>query len=205
MSVQDIISIFYPEAQSRLGELVVDGFVHETHTLASRITEHPIESGGSIVDHVDLGPFTLAIEGIISNTPMAMAGLVLFDSAKRYMDGSSNDFAVRAFEKIEEMFRKREPLSIATSLKIYHSMVLETMNIERGGGAHDALRFSCTAKQVKLVQQEKITIPAPKVSRAKPKKKQGLQEAKPLSQEKAEGLKKDSSFLFSVGKWFLGN
>jgi hypothetical protein len=103
------------------------------------------------------------------------------------------------------MFKKREPLSIATSLKTYHSMALETLSIERGGGAQDALRFSCTAKQIKIVQQERISIPEPKVSRAKPKQKQGLQETKPVSPEKAESLKKDRSGIFSIGKWLLGN
>lgn len=147
MNVRDVIPIFYPDSKACLGELVVDGFVHEAHTLTSKITEHPIESGSSIADHVHQEPFALAIEGIISNTPMTLVGLAAFDSA----------------------------------------------------------RFSCTAKQIKIVQQERISIPEPKVSRAKPKQKQGLQETKPVSPEKAESLKKDRSGIFSIGKWLLGN
>jgi hypothetical protein len=91
MNVRDVISIFYPDSKACLGELVVDGFVHETHTLTSKITEHPIESGSSIADHVHQEPFALAIEGIISNTPMTLVGIAAFDSAKRFIDGDSND------------------------------------------------------------------------------------------------------------------
>ena len=48
MNARDVISIFYPDAKARLGELVVDAFVHETHTFSSELTEHHIESGGGV-------------------------------------------------------------------------------------------------------------------------------------------------------------
>ena len=207
MNVREVISIFYPDPKARLGELVIDAFIHETHTFSSEITEHPIESGSVIGDHVYNMPFALTIDGIISNTPMSLVGLVAFDSAKRFLtnpQGKDNDFALIAFEKIEELFERREPISIATSLKIYHKMVLESLSIERGAGAHESLHFNCTAKQIRLVCQELIKIPGPKVSRAKPKQKKGLQETKPISIEKAEGLKKDNSLIFSLGKKLIG-
>lgn len=205
MNVREVISIFYPDSKARLGELVIDAFLKETHTFSSEITEHPIEGGMTIVDHVHNQPFCLAIDGIISNTPMSLIGLTAFDSAQRYFeDGENNDFALIAFEKIEEIFKKREPISIATSLKTYHKMVLENLSIERGGGAHESLHFSCTAKQIRLVHQERIKIPEPKTCRGRPKQKKGLQETKPIPTEKAEGLKKDNSLIFSLGKKLFG-
>jgi hypothetical protein len=194
MNVREAISIFYPDSKARLGELVVDAYVSETHSFSSQITEHPIEGGSTIVDHVYNQPFCLSIEGIISNTPMTLVGLTAFDSVRRYLDGDSNDFALSAFEKIEDIFKKREPISIATSLKIYHKMVLESLSVERGGGS-EQLRFSCTAKQIRIVHQERIKISEPKVSRAQAKQKKGLQETKPLSQEKVEAIKKEKTWL----------
>lgn len=132
MNMREAISFFYPDPKSKLGELVIDAFLKETHSFSSEITEHPIESGSAIVDHIYNQPFSLSIDGIISNTPMSLVGLTAFDSATRYLEGDSNDFATIAFEKIEEMFAKRTPISIATSLKIYHKMVLESLSIERG-------------------------------------------------------------------------
>lgn len=201
MSVREIISIFYPEPKTRLGEIVVDAFVNETHSFSSEITEHPIESGGPIVDHVHQMPFCLSIDGIISNTPMSLTGLTAFDSAKRYIEGDHNDFATVAFEKIEDLFGKREPITIVTSLKTYHNMVLESLSIERGGGAQECLRFSCTAKQIKLARKNHIKIdPKPKVSSARPKQKKGLQEAKPIGEEKAQAIEKERALLFIAGK-----
>ncbi|TXG75877.1 hypothetical protein E6Q11_06220 [Candidatus Dojkabacteria bacterium] len=205
MNVREIVSIFYPDSKAHVGELVVDAFVHETYAFSSETSEHPIENGSSIVDHVHNKPISLAIEGIISNTPMTLVVLAAFDSVSRYVQGESNDFASIAFEKIEGLFKKREPLSIATSLKTYDKMVLETLNVERGGGFFsDTLHFSCTAKQIVLVRQELIKVAEPKVERAKPKAKRGLQESKPIAKEQAESLKRDNSLLFSLGKKLLG-
>ena len=204
MNAREVISIFYPDAKARLGELVVDAFLKETHTFSSEVTEHPVESGIAIVDHVNNKPFCLSIDGIISNTPMSLVGLTAFDSMTRYFEGENNDFALIAFEKIEDLFAKREPITIATSLKTYHKMVFESLSVERGGGAHESLHFTCSAKQIRLAHQKRIKIPEPKVSRAKPKQKKGLQETKPIPKEQAESLKRDNSLLFSLGKKLMG-
>ena len=81
-------------------------------------------------------------------------------------------------------------------------MVLESLSIERGGGIYESLHFTCTAKQIRLVHQERINIPEPKVSRAKQKQKRGLQE--PIQKEQAESLRGDNSLLFSLGKKLTG-
>lgn len=208
MNVREVISIFYPDSKARLGELVVDAFIKETHTFSAEITEHPIESGSTIHDHIQSKPFALTIDGVISNTPMTLVGLTTFDSAMRSIEGVSNDIVGHAFETIEELFLKRQPISIATSVKTYHKMVLENLTLERGGGFYkDSLHFSCSAKQLRIAHQERIQLPEPKVSRAQPKQKKGLQETKPIGPEKAETIKKETSWLKSgadAGKKIIG-
>lgn len=203
--MREVISFFYADPTSKFGEIVVDAFIHETHTLSSEITDHPVENGSVIADHIYNRPFTLVIDGIISNTPMNLVGLTAFDSAKRYLTGESNDVVAGAFDKIEVLFTKREPVTIATSLKIYDDMVLENLTVERGGGMPDFLQFKCTAKQIRKAQQQLIKIPTPKPDRAKPKKKKGLQETKTITSNKAEALKQKNSLVFSLGKKLFGS
>lgn len=87
MNVREAISIFYSDSKSRSGELIVDAYVGETHSFSSQITEHPIESGSAIVDHVYNQPFC-PLDGVIANTPMTLVGLTAFDSAKLYFEGN---------------------------------------------------------------------------------------------------------------------
>ena len=85
-------------------------------------------------------------------------------------------------------------------------MVLESLSVERGGGACASLQFQCTAKQIRFVNQKLINVPKPKTSRTQPKQKKGLQETKPIPLEKAEALKNDSSMakgaLEGLINWF---
>lgn len=150
---RDVVSFFYPDATARIDEIVVDALVNETHTFSSEITDHPIESGGMIVDHVYQMPFVLSIDGIISNTPMSLVGLTAYDSAMRYFSGNTNNIAHTAFEKIEKLFAERKAATIVTSLKTYKDMVLENLTIERGRGNQDSLRFSCSARQLRIIDQ----------------------------------------------------
>ncbi len=49
--------------------LVIDAVVEESHSVSSRVTEHPVSVGSPISDHVYRGPLTLTIRGIIGATP----------------------------------------------------------------------------------------------------------------------------------------
>lgn len=60
--------------------LSIDATIEETHSSVARPTEHPIESGSFVSDHVQIVPDELTIEGVHSNTPISfesqIAGLV---------------------------------------------------------------------------------------------------------------------------------
>lgn len=204
MKVREAISFLYGDAKSTLGEIIVDAFVSEQHSMSAKVTEHPIEGGGVISDHVALQPLCLSIEGLISNTPMHLIGLTAFDSGMRFIKGDSNDFCQLAFEKLEAIYAKREPISIATSLKTYRKMVLESLSVERGGRyLSETLHFTCAAKQLSLVAQKLIAIPQnaqAKRERVRPKKTLGTQDTKAVPAEKAQALQQETSLLLSGGQ-----
>lgn len=200
MTLREVISIVYGSSKSSIGELVVDAFISESHSFSAEISDHPVESGQSIVDHVRSLPVTLMIDGIISNTLMNLIGLTAIDSVGRLLNKESNDFSARAFEKIEKLFQERKPLTICTSLKDYRNMVLESLTIERGGGANESLSFKCTAKQICIVEQSLISIPQSKATRTKPKQKKGLQEVKAVPPSQIESIKTENSLLMGLFK-----
>lgn len=49
--------------------LTLDASVRETHTSASTVTDHPVERGSNVADHIRPDPDELSIDGVISNTP----------------------------------------------------------------------------------------------------------------------------------------
>lgn len=199
-SLMPQVSLFFSDKQYHLGELTIDAMVKENHEFKAQVSEHPTESGESFCDHVHNLPLQIHIDGIISNTPMTMVGLSAVYSISNFLAGRSNNLAEEAFKKLEEIFAKREPITIATSLKEYKHMVLESLSIERGGGDFESLHFKATAKQVRLVNQALIDIPAPKVERAKPKQKMGKQETVAASEELEQAVAKKQSLLNKLFK-----
>jgi len=188
------VSLFFGEHQKhRLGVIELDAVIKESHEFKAQVTEHPAENGESFCDHVANLPTTINLEGIISNTPMNFIGITAVKSLSNFLSDQSNDLAEQAFKKLEEIFAKREPITIATSLKDYDNMVLESISVERGGGSSQSLHFRASAKQIRIAQQATIEIslrPKPKTERAKPKERLGKQETKPASEE----IKKRSFF-----------
>jgi len=185
------ISFMFADQKYRLGELLIDAVIKETHELRANISEHPTEKGESFCDHVQTMPIHLQIEGIISSTPLTMIGTSVLNS----LISDVQNLADAAYKKLEDIFLKREPITIATTLKEYPDMVLESLTVERGGGFLSSLHFKASAKQIRQVNQKLIDLPAPKVERAKPKQNMGKQETKVLEGEQDH---KKSSLLRSL-------
>lgn len=199
-SLAQEISLFFTDKQYRLGEITIDAIVKENHELRAKISEHPSEGGESFIDHVAHEATTIQIDGIISNTPMTWIGITAVESLVNYFHEKSNDIVAQAFKKLEDIFAKREPISIVTSLKEYDNMVLESLSIERGGGSFDSLHFNATAKQIRIIEKATIDIPPePKIERAKPKKNVGMQETKVATPEKKSLL---DAAINGTKEWF---
>jgi len=103
------LSFFYTDKQSKIGELIVDAILQESHDWSAKVTEHPVENGETLSDHVQVLPLVLKIEGIISNTPISFLGVPIFTSSNRVEE---------AYTKLEQIFSKRQPIDIATSLNM---------------------------------------------------------------------------------------
>lgn len=199
-SLTEEIKLFFTDKQFRIGELSIDAVIKECHELRSQVTEHPIESGASFCDHVSNLPATIQLEGIISNTPLTLIGVTALTSLSNFIADQSNNIAEQAYKTLEDIFAKRTPISISTSLKDYDNMVLESLSVERGGGLWDSLHFRATAKQIRIADLAmiKIDIPEPKPERAKPKQRAGKQETKPASEHMQKITTEKKSLFNSI-------
>lgn len=177
--------MLFEDSKVSIGEIVLDAAIEETHTLQARATEHPVETGSDVTDHVQSLPASLTLEGIISNTPLSALGLTMF---------KNEDRAHTAFKQFEEFVHSGTLVDVVTSLKTYRNMVIEDFVVTRNAQNSDALSFSCTAKQISMVSSKFINISPkqqPKLPRARKKKSIGKQPAvkapEPVAQ-KAQSL-----------------
>ena len=53
-----------------------DGVIRVAVSPANRVTEHPVESGGAVADHIQRLPQNITISGIVTETPLAWQALL---------------------------------------------------------------------------------------------------------------------------------
>lgn len=54
----------------RIDTIVLDAVIREMHTLSAEVTEHPVEGGSKISDHMAKQPDRLELECSVTNTPV---------------------------------------------------------------------------------------------------------------------------------------
>lgn len=140
------------EGQVKIGEVTVDASVAEGHTLEGDVTEHPVEKDSDISDNYRVRPRTVQIEGVISDTPLSTGfpGETLVNSIGSALSGASP--SKTAWDQIQDYFDNAQVIDISTSLQSYPNMVLTNFSVARDAKNGQNLRFSCTAKRLRVVQ-----------------------------------------------------
>lgn len=189
MAVLDTLALLLNKPQASIGSqensslsVVLDASVSETHTSSASITSHPVESGANITDHVHREPDSITIQGVISNTstafPQGVVGVALIKSVANLVSGVSNDLAKTAYDQLRQLVDGKELVKIVTTLREYNDMLIENLTVTRDSQYGDALNFTATARQVRLIKTssvEKTSIPAPAETKKAAKKSLGKQ------------------------------
>lgn len=132
-----------PKEPTKIGVIECDVLVEQEITLSSEVTEHPVEDGFPVHDHVIRNPVKLAMTIAISNIPVTW-----YD----YFGGPSPDRMSDAISKLEEIYKAGQPIAIATSEKLYENMVMTDARIPRNREDGRILRIPLEFTQIRKVQ-----------------------------------------------------
>lgn len=58
----------------QIASIWIDVSIREEHSRGAEVTQHPVEEGADVTDHVRLQAPTLQIEGVVTNTPIEQPG-----------------------------------------------------------------------------------------------------------------------------------
>ena len=133
-----------------IGELQVDCVVDHVTNFQSNVTEHPIEGGFVIADHVARQPMKLSLTAIITPTPV---------SYFRIMGGSNPDRLGEAASYLEQVHLAGEPITIVLPDGIYDSMVMTSCPLPRNVQDGFCYRLALEFTHVTIVSQKTEEIP----------------------------------------------
>jgi len=142
-------------------DFLIDCLLSDNHTFDSDVTEFPVESGATISDNIRNKPLVVAMECLISNTPIGELAT---------LRDTISDPSDTAYELMIKIRTDRLPVTIRTSLRTYENMALQSLSIPRASGRGDELKFTATFKQIELVtnkRDKRVAIPGARTGGAK--------------------------------------
>lgn len=175
-----------------IGDLALDCTVTETHTATSTVTEHPVESGANITDHIRPDPVQLSITGIVSDTPIGARevqraieiGGVSVQIKQQETPTSPTGFGRAAWSKLDAMRLAAKPVTVLTRDKKYESMAIVSLTVPKEAKTGGALYFTAQFKQVRIVFNRSTKVVVAKAPKSHKKQDTGKQPTAELAQPK---------------------
>jgi hypothetical protein len=179
-----------PTISNSIGGVLItlDGSVSQTHARTAQVTEHPVEDGSDVTDHVRIDPIRVTINGIVTSTVLGQQG-----------EGGRE---VDAWAALEAILEDRQPVTVTTTLRTYESMILASISTPRDASLAHAVAPVLEFRQVRIVKSQTTTlpperIPAPAQKASAPATKDaGKQATDPPTAAQTE---KSRSLLLSLG------
>jgi hypothetical protein len=129
------------------------------------VTEHPVEDGSLISDHVRLDSETVTVTGFVTNTPVTLLGV-----------GADDSLARGAMDALVELRESKELVQIVTDVHSFADMMLTTLDAPRDATNPNALEFTALFTKVRKVSTAVIDFPEDDTARrAEPTSELGRQ------------------------------
>lgn len=199
----------------------IDATRAEEHSLKSKATEHEVEDGSNISDHVIKSPRTVTIEGVVSDDPITLTqavvgslagitGSLIGDVGGAVATGAisklgnellsnSSKPSKDAFDILELIHESSIPVMITTSIKTYTNMIMENLSIPRNSRNANSLEFRANFREIKIIESEVVDIPASATSNEGVLKEQKSGK-KPSVEADAQTAKKGDTLLVTLGR-----
>jgi hypothetical protein len=142
---------------------------------ASKVMEHPLETGETIVDHTVILPVSIELSMVLS--------------AEGYAS---------VYQDILSMYKQAETMIVQTRVDSFNNMIIEAMPHEESADIIDGVTVALKLKECKFsttkYTESKPIAPAPSKSKSVATKKRGQQQP-----EEATDAKKKSTLLSILG------
>lgn len=179
------VRLVYRTSRAQIGTIRFDATLQETHQDSNDITDHPVEEGYNVADHVRQKPPVLTLSGVISNTPLsaeqtqrivdAGGGVSVTTTTQTNQPVDATGYAQKAYSGLLDLMRG-QLVRVVTATRSYDDMMIADITVPRDPRTGDALAFQIQLKQIRIVQNKTTRrVVAKRESKAQQKQKTGKQ------------------------------
>lgn len=124
------------------GRFVFDAVFNTSHNANLMVTEHPVQSGGSVADHAFMEPDEVQLEIGMSDVATSVG----------------TNHSVNAYTRLRAIMAAREPVTLVTRLKTYQNMLIVSLSAPDDYTTMYALRASVGFKQINIVSVSTVKV-----------------------------------------------
>ncbi len=124
------------------GRFVFDAVFDTSHNANLMVTEHPVQSGGSVADHAFMEPDEVQLEIGMSDVATSVG----------------TNHSVNAYTRLRAIMASREPVTLVTRLKTYQNMLIVSLSAPDDYTTMNALRASVGFKQINIVSVSTVRV-----------------------------------------------
>ena len=184
-----------PEDSGQLQLMDFDAVIRDTHESSATVTEHPVEEGANISDHIRKDLDRLTLEIVVSNTPIRVpktllsgisgrvqavditdpnSGVVLATANLLKFDGEL-DRVRTVYEEVLRLMNSGTLLSVFTSLRDYENMVIRRAAPVRVAASGNALVMTIDLTEISIAESEIVDAPRAAETRGRNRRNDGRQ------------------------------
>lgn len=180
-------SLFYRTSGYFVDSIQFDLIVSEDHSIESTVTEHPVENGATVNDHIRNLPRKGSLTGLVTNYPLKGAPALpqwfldkLGSMSRNYLDTLAAQYGIRretgptaedyadlprpenraanTWLLFKMLMAERIPVSIITGLEKYTDVVVTKVSTSRSSSTGDALEFRVEFQEIQFVTLTEVAL-----------------------------------------------
>lgn len=163
---------FIPKNDGDFDAISFDLLVDESHALEFDVTDHAVENGSVISDHIQERLRSVEVTGLFTNHSISKSAFVSegklkskdsvqivdVDSARGQTIEGQPNVCLDKWKALQQLARRKKKVRLVTSLEVYDEMVFESLSTVRGPEDGDAIKFRIRLREIKTAKVEKNTI-----------------------------------------------
>jgi hypothetical protein len=144
-------SIFFPDLTNptKIGSIEVDILIEQEHKLESDVTEHPVEDGFAVADHVIRKAIKVSMVVGVTLSPVTWLDRL----------GSATDKITNALAAFEQIYKNAQPITIVTPTNMWENMIMTSASIPRNIDNKNLIKIPCEFTQIRRVNVKSTDIP----------------------------------------------
>jgi len=157
-----LTELIFQVSKMSVGAVEFDCSVSETHVDEAEITDHPVEGGADMTDHIRKKPNSIELNGIITNTPIAiMASLSVGSPVTTDFLPFVMDRVEAGYAELRRAMEAGERLDVVTSLRSYENMAIQSLTVTRDVNNGNVLNCKISLREIIEAKALSIDLPTP--------------------------------------------